>query len=141
MSRFQHLPVFQQCYAHSKEIYRLKIQLPKAIKHDLGSEVFQSSIRCVKLVILANRLQIKEPALKEVLLEVDLQWVYLRMLHDLQVVSSGQFKDLSTRLAEIGKQLSSWRAFDKKESRSRGRTGDPLIKSGFCSVFANLSTS
>ena len=119
MARYHHLPVFQKCYAFSKQIYQLKLGLPKAIKHDLGSDFFCSTLRCIKLVIFANGLETKEKALKEVILELEVQWVYLRLLHDLKALSSGQFKELSSRLSEIGAQASAWLAWEKKQKRER----------------------
>ena len=69
MSRFQHLPLFQKCYGFVKEVYKLKLLLPKNLKHELGSDLLRSALQCTKLVILANGSENKERALKELFLE------------------------------------------------------------------------
>jgi hypothetical protein len=118
MSWFQHLPLFQRCYSFSKEIYCLKLQLPKNLKHDLGSDLFTPSLRSTKLVILANGSESKEKPLKELFLEVQVTWVWLRLLVDLEAISAGQFKELSERTAEIEEQISSWLTWDKKQRKA-----------------------
>ncbi|MBP9682411.1 MAG: hypothetical protein KBD76_13475, partial [Bacteriovorax sp.] len=59
----------------------------------------------------------KERALKELFLEVQVIWVWLRLLVDLKAISTGQFKELSERLAEIEKQASTWMSWDKKQRK------------------------
>jgi hypothetical protein len=117
MSRFQHLPLFQKCYGFVKEVYKLKLLLPKNLKHELGSDLLKSSLHCTKLVVLANGSENKERALKELFLEVQVIWVWLRLLVDLKAISTGQFQELSERLAEIEKQVSTWAIWDKKQRK------------------------
>jgi len=129
LSRFQHLPLFQKCYNFSKEVYRLKLQLPKNLKHDLGSDLFKSALRSTKLVILANGSEVKEKPLKYLYLEVQVTWVWLRLLVDLEAISTGQFKELSERLAEIEKQVSLWSTWSKKQTKAEGQPSSVPSKS------------
>jgi len=96
----------------------MKLALPKTIKNDLGAEVFHSSVRCLKLVIVANGSEIKGKVLRELALEVEVQWVYLRLLHDLKAISTGQFEELCKRLVEISPQITAWMAWDKKQQKA-----------------------
>jgi hypothetical protein len=129
MARFQHLPLFQKCYSFSKEVYQLKLKLPQNLKHDLGSDLFKSALKSTKLVILANGSENKERALKELFLEVQVIWVWLRLLVDLKAISTGQFKELSERLADIEKQVSTWMSWDKKQRKLAGQSEAVLVKS------------
>ncbi len=54
MARTRHLPLYAAIYGFSKETYRLKVKLPKALKHDLGQETFASAIKMLKCVVIAN---------------------------------------------------------------------------------------
>ena len=45
MARTRHLPLYAAIYAFCRETYRLKVKLPKTLKHDLGQEAFGSSIK------------------------------------------------------------------------------------------------
>ena len=60
MSRFEHLPIYKALYTFSKEIYTTKSQLPKNLKHDLGSMTFNSSLRMLRLSIIANGSTLKK---------------------------------------------------------------------------------
>jgi hypothetical protein len=117
MARYQHLPLFQKTYAFSKEIFLLKSNLPKSLKHDLGGDLFASVLRCIKLIVFANGQKVRGKALTELGLEIQVQWVYLRLLHDLKAISAGQFRELSERLAEISPQVNAWKSWDDKQAR------------------------
>jgi hypothetical protein len=119
MARFQHLPLFQKCYSFSKEVYQLKLKLPQN---------FKSALKSTKLVILANGSENKERALKELFLEVQVIWVWLRLLVDLKAISTGQFKELPERLADIEKQVSTWMSWDKKQRKLVVQTEVVLAK-------------
>lgn len=129
MSRFQHLPLFQKCYAFAKEVYQLKLKLPKNLKHELGTDLFKSALQSTKLVIMANGSENKERALKELSLEVQVIWVWLRLLVDLKAISTGQFQELSDRLADIEKQVSTWAIWDKKQRKPAPQAQNFLQKS------------
>ncbi len=100
MSRTQHLPLYSSIYVFVREIYRIKLKLPKVLKHDLGKEVFGSAIKLLKCVVLANRAKEKERHIYRLLLEIEVQWTLLRLLFDLRGISEGEFKVLSERLSD-----------------------------------------
>ncbi|NDC24702.1 MAG: hypothetical protein EBZ49_11335, partial [Proteobacteria bacterium] len=106
VARYQHLPLYQATYAYTKEIYRLKCRLPKLIRHDLGQDLFRSSVKALKLIVFANGLEKKKEALLILSLEMEVHWVWLRLLVDTKAVSVGEFKALSERLSEITQQIS-----------------------------------
>lgn len=120
MARYQHLPLYQETYAFSREVYRMKVKLPKELKHDLGSMVFQAALRCIRCIIFANGLKVKQKPLQELLLEIEMLWSYLRLLHDLRGISHGEFQVLTERLESIGKQAQAWQKWEMK-SHSRNK--------------------
>ena len=108
MAHVQHLPLYSSIYRFIRELYRIKLKLPKIIKHDLGQEVFQSSLKLIKCVVLANNAQEKGLHISRLLLESEVQWVLIRLLFDLRGISEGEFKVLSEQLREIEKQAQAW---------------------------------
>ncbi|MBY0471377.1 four helix bundle protein [bacterium] len=118
MARYQHLPVYQALYSLNLKIYRLKLKLPKSLKHDLGQLFFETSVRCLRGVVLANGSANKVPALQRVLLEFETLWVYSRLLFDLRAISSGEFQVLSESLASTGKQLQAWLKWEKQQTKA-----------------------
>ena len=117
MARYQHLPVYQALYSLSLQSYRLKLKLPKTLKHDLGQVFFETAVRCVRGVILANGSANKVRPLQQVLLEFETLWVYSRLLFDLRAISSGEFRTLSENLADAGKQLNAWLKWERQQAK------------------------
>ena len=113
MARTQHLPLYVSSYVFVREIYRVRINLPKVLKFDLGQETFQSAIKIVKCVVLANQARDKAPHIHRLLLEIEGQWLMLRLLYDLRGITEGEFKVLSGRLSDISKQAAAWSKWQK----------------------------
>ena len=117
LARYQHLPLYQATYAYAKEVYRLKCRLPKLLRHDLGAELFRSSLKALKLIVLANGLEKKKETLVALALEMESHWVCLRLLFDVKAISLGDFKAFSERLSDITEQVSKWRSWEKKHQK------------------------
>jgi len=114
MARYQHLPLYQETYAFLREIYRMKQKLPKDLKHDLGSTTFQAVVRCIRFIVFANGSKLKQKPLQSLLLEIEMLWSYLRLLHDLRGISRGQFQVLTESLESISKQTQAWQKWEMK---------------------------
>jgi hypothetical protein len=71
MARTQHLPLYQSVFIYTREVYRLRAGFQKSIKHDLGQEVCESSIKLLKCVVLANGSVKKEQWQKVVDLRIE----------------------------------------------------------------------
>jgi len=128
MSRTQHLPLYSSIYVFTREIYRIKLKLPKVLKHDLGQEVFRSAIKLLKCVVLANRAREKERHISRLLLEVEVQWTFLRLLFELRGISEGEFKVLSERLTDIGKQAQGWQKWQQSGQPKKRMTSSITAK-------------
>ena len=113
----EHLSVYQALYSLSLQTYRLKLKLPKSVKHDLGQVFFESSVRCVRGVILANGSANTVRPLQQTLLEFETLWVYSRLLFDLRAISSGEFKNISEILTDSGRQLNAWLKWEKQQAK------------------------
>lgn len=118
MARYDHLPLYKALYTFSKEIYRTKSQLPKSLKHDLGSTAFAACLRMLRLLVIANGSSLKKGPLSELTLEVQTLWTYLRLMYDLKGISKGQFGVLCEHLEDIQKQIGAWTNWEKKQVSS-----------------------
>jgi len=73
VTRTRHLPLYSTIFSFAKDVYRLKMKLPKSLKHDLGQDVFSSSIKMLKLVVSANASTEKAAILSNLLIEIEVQ--------------------------------------------------------------------
>lgn len=121
MSRYQHLPLHDAVFRYTKELYDLKKRLPKDLKHDLGQSLCESALRSLKLIVFANGSLRKEAPLRDLALEVETQWIFLRLVHDQRGMTVGQFRELGDRLTEISKQVTAWRKWSKDELKKNIR--------------------
>lgn len=127
MARTQHLPLYSAVFVFVREIYKIRVKLPKLLKHDLGQEVFQSALKILKCVVLANRAHDKSRHITRLLLETEVQWAMLRLLFDLKGISEGEFKVLSARLSDIGKQSQAWLKWEQGRPPKGGRAEKPAV--------------
>jgi len=117
VARTQHLPLYSAAFVFVREIYKIRVKLPRLLKHDLGQEVFQSAIKILKCVVLANRAREKSRHITRLLLETEVQWAMLRLLFDLKGITEGEFKILSARLGKALKCAKDF-AFTLRGTRS-----------------------
>ena len=117
MPKTRELPIYQGTYVYARETYRIKMKLPKAMKYDLGEEIFSGAIQLLKNIVQANRAKDKTSYLMQALMEIEVQWALLRLLFDLRGISEGEFKLLSERLADIGKQVDAWQKWQKQKNK------------------------
>ena len=120
MARTRHIPLYQSVFTYTRELYRLRAGFPKSVKHDLGQEICESSIKLLKCVVVANGAVKKDQFLNRLLLEIEVQWALLRLVYELKAISAGQFKLLSERLAEITKQSQAWSKWVRTREPSKG---------------------
>ena len=137
MARTQHLPLYQSVFIYTRVIYRVRMGFPKSLKHDLGQEACESSIKLLKCVVMANGAPKKDRFLNRLLLEIEVQWALLRLLYELKAVSAGQFKLLSERLGDISKQSQAWLKWVREQER-KGASPTRSFKKGLAedTVFA-----
>jgi hypothetical protein len=109
MAKPSYLPIYKEAYLLSREVYRLKAGLRKDLKFTLGEKIFETSITCIEEVILANQANDKAQHLKNLLMQIELMWTWLRLLYDTKGFSKGQFKVLSERLDELSRQANNWK--------------------------------
>lgn len=108
MARFKHLEIYQQAYKLCREFHRVKIKLPKNLKYNLGDDVSKSALKIIKGIVIANGSSDKLKALQVISLEIEVLWVFFRMLFDFQGISRGEFQVFSEMLTDLSKQNQNW---------------------------------
>ena len=126
MARNNHLGIYQEAYRFCREIFKLKQKMPKLLKYDLGEKIGHSCLIVLRNIVIANGSKDKAKALNTIALEIDALWVYLRLAHDLEGISRGEFQVTSELLYEISKQNQNWLAWAKKNPASN--TPPPTAK-------------
>ena len=124
MARYSHLPIYKSTYALTREIYRYLERLPKSQRFTIGERLLDSCIKCIQGIVIANGSEEKLPPLRDITLEIEAIWTYLRLLHDLQGISRGEFKAIAERLGEIAPQLSAWVRWEKDRLKNETKTED-----------------
>jgi hypothetical protein len=89
MAQAQHLPLYSSSYNFTRELYRIKQKLPKALKHDLGQGSCESALKILKYIVLANTVKEKGLYISRLLLETEVQWVLMRLMFDLRGITDG----------------------------------------------------
>lgn len=115
MARFKHLEIYQSAYKFTREVYRIKLKLPKTLKFDLGERTLNSCIKIVRGVVIANGTKERIKILLQISLEIETLWIYLRMFFDFQGISRGEFEVLSHLLSDVAKQNQSWIKWSKTQ--------------------------
>lgn len=114
MARSKHLQIYRDAYRFTRELYRVREKLPKTLKYGLGEMAFASALRMVRGIVVANGSKNKISPLQIVSLEIEVQWVFLRMMLDFKGISRSEFQMLSEILYELSKQNQNWKAWAKK---------------------------
>lgn len=126
MARFQHLPLYQSVYGLCLNAYRLKLKMPKRLKHDAGEAFVNNCLKCLKLIVIANQLHEKKKHLDLLYFEFEMLWVSSRLLLDMRGITPGEFKVISETLTDIGKQVQAWRKWEQQSMKLK--TGEVSIR-------------
>ena len=92
MARSKHLKIYIDTYRLCRELFRIREKLPKTLKYNLGEMAFSSSVKMIRGIVVANGSKEKLKALHVISLEIEVLWVYLRMMYDFKGITEGEFK-------------------------------------------------
>lgn len=104
-------PIFARSYQLLRWLIPLTLTFPRQQRFVLAAALQQSSLRLHEHLIVAlhsDRASLPE-ALVYVDVDIDTLRHYLRLCHDLELLSIGQYEHASSAIAEIGRLLGGWR--------------------------------
>jgi hypothetical protein len=114
MAQYNHLPIFQQAYKMTLEIFRATDQFPRAYKYSLGQELKQNATHFLDLVVAANTKTRKLETLEDARILLERVRIHLRLACDLKILGLKHFEALNRAIEDISKQLSGWTEWAKK---------------------------
>ncbi len=117
MSNPNDLPLYLALYKHQKYLYLLINQFPKNYKYTLGEEIISINWQVLDLIILAN-CTLNSQKYEKINLAAatfDQLKARLRMAHELKLISYKKQAFIIRTHEEIGKMLSGWLKWAKKQ--------------------------
>lgn len=84
-------------------------RLPRSHRYTVGQKIEETLIDALRLLVKAQYRKQNERLLDDANERVDLVRYLVRMMHDLQMMSSEQYGKFCDRLLSVGKQIGGWR--------------------------------
>lgn len=88
---------------------------PKSERHVMSAEIRHSMLRLLRLVIVANRRYHKKTTMQDIDIELDALRSLVRLSKDAGFLRMPQYEIWARQLAEIGKMLGGWIAWEGKK--------------------------
>ena len=108
MAVYSNLPIFKASYDLVLEIYTLCGSLPKDYKYTIGERLKNRLTDLIAEIYEANLAGDKTAPLQQCRRHVVAAKLYVRLLHDMKVLSMKRFASLSEKFEVISKQLNAW---------------------------------
>lgn len=111
-------PLYLKIYQLIKYLYCVTSQFRKEYKFTLGSSILDLSWNMLDLTVEANfspNTQ-KAIAIKKISSDFDKLKLRVRMAHELKLISHRQYGHIILQFEEIGKMLSGWLSWAKKQN-------------------------
>ena len=69
------LEIYNVAYVLVREMHRVRIKMPKALKHDIGQEMMNAGFKVIRDIVVASRTTgDKSEAIREFLTEGEVLW-------------------------------------------------------------------
>jgi four helix bundle protein len=115
-------PIFARTYDLLRWLIPVTIKFPRQQRFVLAAAVQQSALRLHERLIEAvhSEAAARLDTLAQADVEIDKLRHYLRLSHDLELITAGQYEHAAQRLAEIGRLLGGWRRAAGRPSQLKG---------------------
>ncbi len=103
-------PIVQKSYLLYKELYGLRLRIPKQDRHALWARCEKANLDVLELVLLAAQRQKpdKHAALELASAKLNVLRVFVRLAKDTKVIDGKRYVSLEAQLDEIGRMLGGW---------------------------------
>ncbi|MBU4480670.1 four helix bundle protein [Patescibacteria group bacterium] len=115
MSRYFHIPIFQQTYILTLAVYKTTVNFNKEHKYTLGCELKNVCHKLLRLIVLVNSSGRKTEQLKDLSQELENLRIYLRLAYDLKLLGPGIFGKINEQIEAIGKQIGGWQKWANRK--------------------------
>lgn len=108
MALYDTLPIYKSCYDFLLRIMQVVSTFPKEYKYTLGERIQDAAIEMVIHVYKANSSKYKSQPLKIMLNYIEMVYLFLRMAHDMKILSTERFAKIVTMVDDISRQAKGW---------------------------------
>lgn len=116
MSRYNHIPVFQDSYRLALDIHTMTKQFPREYKYGLGQKTKDLASELLLRVVAANMRREKRADIEEAILLLEQIRIHIRLASDIKVAGIGRFELVNRSIEKIAAQLSGWLAWAAKSA-------------------------
>lgn len=110
MAKYEHLKVFQDFYAFSKDCNNAIRKFPRMFKYSLGQAIQENIYEILKNIVKVNSLKNKQELLATIIVDVELLQIQLRMAKDMNCFATmDSYFYLSKQITNVLKQLEAWK--------------------------------
>lgn len=106
------LPLYKDTYEFVKNLLKTYKHIDRLYRYTLGSKMCDLALSLFIYIERANRnidKELRVKYLEEYLSKLEVIKTYLRLAHDLEVISDKQFGNLSILTTTMGKQATGWK--------------------------------
>lgn len=118
MAQYQHLPLYKTTYDLLVELMHATKNFPKDFKYSLGEKIQNQTTGILIDIYRANGMFDKQECIKKILEDVQFLEVYLRLSHDLKIITVEKYAIFIEKTNSISKQAQGWlQAYQSPSSR------------------------
>ena len=117
MSRKQS-PIFARTYDLLRWLIPMTIKFPRQHRFVLAAALQRTAMALQERLVEAAFAADPRALLRQADVSLAKLRLYLRLAHDLELLSSGQFAHASTLMAEVGRLLGGWQASLQNDTKS-----------------------
>ena len=108
MAHYKHLKVYKASYDLLMRIMQVTKTFQREYKYTIGEKLQNEVIELIICIYKANNAQDKNEYIRSILEHVQLVELFLRMSHDLKILSMEHYSQLVEMLDGIAKQSQGW---------------------------------
>ena len=108
MARFDTLPIYAVCYELLLRMFHNIQSFPKEYRYTLGERIQNVMLDMTIDIYRANMLKYKSSALKSLNNRIQLLYIYLRISHDMKILSMQKYASMIEQVDDISRQATGW---------------------------------
>ena len=108
MALYSTLPIYKSCYDFLLRIMKVVTHFPKDYKYTLGEKIQNTAIEMVISIYKVNTVKYKSQPLRMMLHQVQMMYLFLRIAHDMKILSQEQYASIILMIDDISSQATGW---------------------------------
>jgi len=108
MAQYRHLQIYKASYDAFFRIVNMINHFPREYKYSLGERMQNAAIDIIVSIYKANSVRDKSVHIAKIIENIQLIYLFLRLSHDLKIISVEKYAAAIELFDEISKQASGW---------------------------------